>query len=355
MKYVSVDTIEPGHVLARSIYASDGRTLLSQGVQLTVGMVNQLRRVGVQMIYIQSQYTDDIVIQDVVSEETRRMAMTNLATAIQSVQGGKDINVKEISTTVNSIIDDVLKNRDVLLHLSDVRTHDNQLFVHSQNTCIISVLIGVKMGLPTAQLKDLAIGALLHDLGKAVKEDKTISPLDKKLPSYVEGDGDNHTWKGFNLLRKRHDVSVVAAHIPLQHHEHVDGTGFPRGIYADDIQPLAKIVAVANRFDNLISDIDNGSAMSPHEACEVIMGLANKHFDHDVVIKFLESVALYPTGTSVLLTTGDTGFIVGQHSGLPARPIVRVVRKSADRDDDPEVFEVDLAKETTVFIKKVLI
>lgn len=350
MKYVSIDNVEPGHVLARSIYTSDGRTLLNQGVQLTVGMVNQLRRVGIQMIYIQSKYTDDIKIHDVVQEETRRQAMTNLATAVQSIQGGKDINVKEISTSINGIIDEVLKNKDVLLHLSDIRSEDNQLFVHSQNTCMIATLIGVKLGLSQSQLKDLAMGALLHDIGKVVKDKGTSN--DSKLPSFVKEDENNHTWKGFNLLRKKHDISVVAAHIPLQHHENIDGSGFPRGIDASEIQPLAKIVAVANHYDNLVSNINNSNQLMPHEACEVIMGLANKHFDQNVVIKFLQSIAIYPTGTSVQLTNGDVGIIVGQHNGLPARPIVRLINK---RDDEEAEFrEIDLAKETTLFIKKIL-
>ncbi|OEF98708.1 HD-GYP domain-containing protein [Desulfuribacillus alkaliarsenatis] len=349
MKYASIDNVEPGHVLARSIYASDGRTLLNQGVHLTVGMINQLRRVGVQMLYIENKYTDDIKIVDVVSEETRRQARVNLATAVQSVQGGKDINTKEISVTVNNVIDDILKNKDVLLHLSDIRTDDNQLFIHSQNTCMIATLIGVKLGLPIPQLKDLAVGALLHDIGKVVK-DKSLA--NDKLPTYAKEDSDNHTWKGFNLLRKRHDISVVSAHIPLQHHENIDGSGFPRGVDGTEIQPLAKIVAVANYYDNLISNINNDNQLMPHEACEVMMGLANTYFEHDIVIKFLESIAIYPTGTSVLLTNSEVGIVVDQHNGLPARPIIRIINKGKD-DDEPEVKEIDLAKETTIFIKKV--
>jgi len=344
MKYVSIDNVEPGHILARSIYANDGRTLLNSGVQLTVGMINQLRRVGAQMIYIENKYTDDIIIEDVVSEETRRKAMMNLATAVDCIQGGKEINVKDINMTVNAIIDEILTNKDVLIHLSDIRTEDNNLFIHSLNVCIISTLIGTKFGLNNNQLKELAIGAILHDVGKVVKEDSAANATDGT---------DNHTWKGFNLLRKRHDISIVTAHIPLQHHENVDGSGFPRGIDHSEIQLVAKIVAVANYYDNLISNINNSRQLLPHEACEMIMGLTNKMFDHSVVIKFLESIALFPTGTSVLLTNGDVGLVAEQHNGLPARPIIRVIRRT-DQDNEPEIVEIDLAKETTIFIKKVL-
>lgn len=351
MKYISIDNVEPGHVLAKCIYASDGRILLNTGVPLTVGMINQLRRVGIISLYIESKFTDNIRFEDVVSDETRREAIINLSSAIQAVQGGKDVNIKEINTTVNSVIDEVLKNKHVLVHLSDVRTKDNQLFVHSQNVCMMSTLIGIKLGYNYNALKDLAIGALLHDIGKVAPENSSIVEPKKR----AAGENYNHhAWKGFNILRKKHEISVIAAHVPLQHHEYVNGTGEPRGIDGSEINPLAKIVAVTNYYDNLISNINNDMPLLPHEACEYIMAMANIEFDLNVVVKFLESVAIYPTGSSVRLNTGDVGIVVDQHNGLPARPVVRVIKQEKE-DEDHEIFEIDLAKATTVFIEHVFI
>jgi HD-GYP domain-containing protein (c-di-GMP phosphodiesterase class II) len=168
----------------------------------------------------------------------------------------------------------------------------------------------------------------------------------------------DHTWVGFNLLRKKHEFSLATAHIALQHHEHVDGTGIPRGLTGNQIHLYAKIVGIANLYDNLISEFLPGTTYLPYEANEQIMGLSGKKFDHDIVIKFLRSIALYPTGTSVKLSTGHVGVVVGQHKGLPARPIVRVIKKLSRQEgfvsEETEVKEIDLAKETTVFIKDVL-
>ena len=233
----------------------------------------------------------------------------------------------------------------MLVNLTDIRTNDNELFVHSVNVCIISIIVAIQLGLDPKRIQELAIGALMHDLGK-------VLPEQQEAEEFQGG----HTWKGFNYLRKIKDISTLSAHVALTHHEHVDGTGFPRKLKGEDIHFLSKIVAVANHYDNLITATNGSAALLPHEACERIMGLSNIYFDHNVVWKFLRSIAFYPTGSQVKLTTGETGVVVAQHRGLPQRPIVRTftIDHHTYGGDDFEVKEVDLAKETTIFIESIL-
>jgi HD-GYP domain-containing protein (c-di-GMP phosphodiesterase class II) len=153
-------------------------------------------------------------------------------------------------------------------------------------------------------------------------------------------------------LRKIKEFSITIPHVALQHHENVDGSGYPRQLTGEDIHRYAKIVAVANFFDNLVAGGGiEGKRLMPHEATECLMGYAGKRFDLETVIAFLRSIAIYPNGTSVKLSSGQIGVVVGQHTGLPARPIVRLFEKDWDEHN---VREVDLAKETTVFITQVL-
>src|SRR5690606_24853442 len=169
------------------------------------------------------------------------------------------------------------------------------------------------MELTQTQLKDLAIGSLLHDVGKV--------GLD---PNAVEGNHrGHHTWRGFEVLKR--DFSLLVAHVALQHHEQVNGEGMPRQLTAEQIHTYAKIVAVANMYDNLLFAKDKSKRMLPHEACEHLMALAGTVIEHEVLVHFLKTVSVYPTGISVRLSTKETGVVVGQHRGLPSRPIVRVV------------------------------
>lgn len=352
MKYVNVEQVEPGDVLARSIYTSEGLTLLHAGVQLTVGMINKLRRFGVTMLSIKDPLLDEAKEEEVVTETTRKDAIRNLSVAIQCVQSGKHMDVRGIHKSVNSIIEETLRNRRVLLNLGEIRTTDNAMYIHALNVCMMATVMGVGLGYNAPQLKELSTGALLHDIGKL--------GADSNAPAYKANSMESHhTWRGFHLLRKKHEMSIVSAHIPLQHHEWVDGSGIPRGLVGDEIHDFAKIVAICNYYDNLISPFsEEKETLAPYVACEKIMGLAEKRFDHKMVIHFLRSIALYPTGTSLRLSTGEIGVVIDQNRGLPARPVVRVIRReqsgSRRMAEEHDFRDIDLGEETTVFITGVM-
>ncbi|WP_134683071.1 HD-GYP domain-containing protein [Brevibacillus migulae] len=351
MRYVSIEDIEPGDILARSIYTSDGLTLLQADMQLTVGMINKLRRFGVTMVSIKDPLLQDVKMEDVIQETTRKEAIANLSAAMNCVQTGKGVDLRGVQKSVNQIIDETLKNRRVLLNISDIRTNDNQLFIHSLNVCMMATVMGIALGYNTQQLKELSIGALLHDIGKVAK--------DTDIASSNPGQSDHHAWKGFNILRKKHEMSIVSAHVALQHHEWVNGMGEPRGLTGDEIHDFGKIVAIANMYDNLISPFSHEEeTCHPYEACERIMALAEKRFDHKMVIQFLRTIATYPTGSSLRLSTGEVGVVIEQNRGLPSRPVVRIIKKEkggrGSLDSDHEIHDVDLSEAPTVFITGVL-
>jgi putative nucleotidyltransferase with HDIG domain len=342
MKYVNIDSVEAGQYLGKTIYSSNGAILLSNDVLLTVYMINTLIRIGVTMLYIKDEHLQDVEIVDVVSEENKRMVMQRIWETFQSLRSGKAFNTKNISVSMERLLDDITKNKDVLLQLSDIRTKDNEMYVHALNVCTISSLIGINMDLNQTQLKELAIGALLHDIGKVELTAEDASDDLKK----------HHTWKGFELLKNKHEFSLLIAHVAFQHHETPDGLGIPRKLKADQIHLYAKIVSVANQYDNLFYNPNSGESMLPHEACEHLMALAGTQVDREVLIHFLRTVSLYPTGSSVRLSTRETGVVIGQHRGLPGRPIIRIVKQ--DLNSQLEIKEIDLAKYTTVFIESAL-
>jgi HD-GYP domain-containing protein (c-di-GMP phosphodiesterase class II) len=318
-------------------------------------MISQLRRLGVTMVFIQDQRFNDVVIEDVVDEQTKRDAMNHYSSAVTHIQGGKQVDTRQVSQVTGSLIDEIMLNKKTLVSLSDIRTNDNALFMHSVNVCILSVVIGMNLGLNRSQLSDLAVGALFHDIGKIVLPDSVSKGEDSDMPRNLSEEA-KHTWRGYKRIRKNREFSIVSAHVALQHHENIDGSGFPRGLMGDDIHQFAKIVAVANTYDNLISgnmekDI---KPMLPDQATEYLMTQAGKTLDHEMVIQFLRAVAVYPTGMTVRLSSGQTGMVVSQHKGLPSRPVVRAFTRDEGDWNDHSFQEIDLAKETTVFIKKVI-
>lgn len=344
MRYTLIDNVVQGERLGKHIFASDGRILVHRDAQLTIGILSRLRHMGVQAIYIKDERVDDIEIEEVISESVKRETIKTLKDSFHFVQSGKNMDFRSVQKSITNIIDEVLMNQQMLVSLTDIRTEDNELFVHSVNVCILSTILGVKVGLDRTKLQELAVGALLHDIGKIIPS----QPVGKEK---MEND---HTWKGFNALRKNKEISTLSAHIALAHHEHVDGTGYPRQLKDEEIHYLSKVVAIANAYDRLISPSVNSRGLYPYEACERLLGLTNIQFSHPVMWRFLRAVAFYPTGSQVRLSTNETGIVVGQHTGLPQRPIVRVFRVTGSESEDYEVKHVDLAKETTVFIEEIL-
>jgi HD-GYP domain-containing protein (c-di-GMP phosphodiesterase class II) len=342
MRYIHIDNVEQGQYLGRTIFSGNGAVLLSEGVQLTVYMITTLKRIGVTMVYIKDPLFEDIEIIEVVSEETKRAVIQQMGNTFDSIRSGKDFNTRTLNGSIDGLLDEVMRNKDVLVQLSDIRTKDNEMYVHALNVSMMAVLIGIQMDLPATQLRELAIGAMLHDIGK-VEKITNDEAEDVKL---------HHTWRGFEVLKNKRELSLLIAHVAFQHHERIDGTGAPRQVPGDQIHLYAKITAVANTYDNLLFDTSLGRRMLPHEACEQMMALAGTHLDREIVIHFLRVVSVYPTGASVRLSTKETGVVVGQHKGLPGRPVVRVVK--GESGTDLEVIEIDLAKETTVFIDHVL-
>ncbi|PIH56226.1 HD-GYP domain-containing protein [Paenibacillus sp. LK1] len=342
MKYVNVESVEAGELLGKTIYSGNGTVLLSAGVQLTVFMVNTLKRIGVTMLYIQDEAYKDVDTEDILDEATKKAVINEMSVTLDSIRSGKDWSPKKVAISIDKLLNDVLNGRELLVQLTDIRTKDNAQYVHAMNVCLLSSVIGLNLGLNYVQLKDLAVGALLHDIGKVGEPPGSGSTANSSL---------HHTWKGFELIKSKREFNLLVAHTALQHHEHVDGTGLPRGIQGKDIHLFAKIVSAANTYDNLINGL-SGRIMLPHEACEEMMAMSGTKLDRDILIEFNRSVSVYPNGTAVRLSTKETGVIVRQHRGLPGRPVIRVARGSTRYDLD--VIEVDLAQHTTVFIEAVL-
>ncbi|MGY4689645.1 HD-GYP domain-containing protein [Salibacterium sp. K-3] len=337
MRYTLIENIEQGDKLAKHIYASDGRILLNAGIPLTVGMISRLHQMGVQAVFLEDEQLSDITVEEVITERTKRAATSVLSESFQYVQHGGDLDTKKIYKTVSSLLEEIMANKDILLNLTDIRTEDNALYSHSLNVCMMAVLTGIKMNLDQEKLQELAVGALLHDIGKI-------------LPARA-GEEDDHTWKGFNFLRRNKEISTLSSHIALAHHEHIDGSGEPRGLEEEDIHLLARITAVADYYDNLVNGTYNNRPLQPFEACEKLLGLTNYNFSHNVVWKFMRTIAFYPTGSQVKLTSGEGGVVVQQHRGLPQRPIVRTFKTYGGKTDEFEITDLDLAEHTTLFIE----
>ncbi|HBV88032.1 MAG TPA: c-di-GMP phosphodiesterase [Desulfosporosinus sp.] len=350
MRQVSVSSLTMGDVLGKTIYSSSGRILLGKGVKLTPLYIAKLRDMGISILYIEDDRFNDVIVEDVIREEHRREAMEVLEKSSRAIRLGKDLNGFDLKKIISTIVEEILFKKDILVNMMDMRSLDNQMFAHSVNVCVLSTILGKALLLDLEKLETLAIGAILHDVGK-LKMDPKLLTNDHLTPEEVET-LKTHTTLGFEELRKRKDLNLIIAHIAFQHHEHMNGTGYPRHLKEGEIHPLAQIVAIADFYDKVTSDHSNVKRIMPYEACEILMGLAGVLFPLEMVRVFLRTIAAYPTGITVKLNTGEIGVVVDQNLSMPARPIVRVFDESEFGSNDMK--EYNMVEKRTIFIQEVL-
>lgn len=256
-----------------------------------------------------------------------------------------NINTNKLQKIFQNFIQKIQKENKILSLLTHVYIHNNYIFSHSINVAIYSAVIAAKLGYDDKKLEEIAIGGLFHDIGKIMIPSEILNKSGKLTPEEYEI-VKKHTEFGFEILRKQSSISLLSAHCAYQHHERLDGTGYPRNLKAKEIHPYAKIVAVADVFDTLTSNRAYRKAMLPHEALEVLFAGT---FDHEVVQAFQKSIAIYPEGVTVKLNTGETGVVVKSNFHVPARPVVRVI-KDFKGNDLVKPYDLDLTNCLSVMI-----
>ena len=337
--------------IAANVYGADGRLLARTGIALTAASIGKLRQLGIGSVYVKNPLLETVDVPELVREDTR----IKLVQALQATLGGSrktgELDVGTLKGLIKTMVAEIIGNRDSMIHIFDLRSYEDYVYAHSVNVAIISVLIALNMDYNEDRLCDLALGALVHDIGMLNVPREIILKMGNLTPAEAET-VQAHAQQGFEIIRRRRDISTLAAHVAFQHHERFDGSGYPRRLKGEEIHEYARIAAVADIFDALIADRPHRQGMLPHEAYEVMMTLADKYLDKNILEIFLTNVAIYPVGTIVALSTGETAVVAKVFPRLQTRPVVRIIldRDGAVLKDGPDL---DMAENLTAFITKV--
>ena len=352
MQRVSVGFLEAGMVAARNVHSAEGRLLVTKDTVLSEPMVANIQKTSLGSIYVRNPLFQDIEAEEVVTEDNRRKAVMALKSAVTAYQKTKVLDIQPLKKVLRELVVEIIRNRDSMIHQLDMRTYQDYIYAHSVNTCVLSVLIAVNLDYPEGKLTDLALGTMLHDIGMMMLPDALLMKMGNLTPEESK-QVQQHPEDGFNILRTVREIPITVAHIAYQHHERVDGKGYPRNLTADKILEFAKVAAVADTFDALVSDRPYRKGMVPHEAYEVMMALADSYVDRDILHLFLTHVAIYPVGAVVQLDNGQHGVVTKVLPRLQTRPQVRLLTDQ-QRNLLSEQTEIDLTQHLTLMISRVL-
>lgn len=351
MRLKSIQKCRPGETLARSIYTENGTVLVGAGVELTQRMIVRLKSKNITSLYVQDKRTDDIIVETVISEQTRREAMSIIHDTFRTMNEGPQKwqqlfsdrafgrHLREVMTAVAG---ELSSSRSAMNLLADACAFDNYIFTHSFNVALYSTALAMKTGFSDKEVLEISIGGLLHDIGKVQIPDSILKKEGRLTAEEFEW-MKMHAEYGFEMLRRQDDIPLLAAHCAFQHHERWDGSGYPRQLKKEEIHPFGRLMAVADVFDALTSHRVYRSAMLPHEAMEILYSGSDRLFEQKYVEALRDTIALYPLGLSVTLNTGAAGVVIDSNKGIPSRPIIRVlVDEDGQELDQP--YECDLSK-----------
>lgn len=345
MRLVHLSRIKPGMVIARAVYGPNGQKLITEGAELKDNHLRYLRQSGISQIYVQDTMTEDVVIEDIVAETTRLEVRTAAKDIIMKsngtgATGNNGLIEDRVGTSVDHLFNELADNPNAVVSLADIRSVDNYTFEHSLNVTVLSILTAMKLNYPRDKIRNDAAGILLHDLGlKKVPEE-----ILNKKGALTDEERDivkKHPVYGYELFKDTALFSESAGAIISQHHERIQGQGYPDGREKDDINWMAQVVAIADTYDALTSFRPYRKPFRPYEAMNILIKDAGSFYNPDILKAFFSFVSAYPLGAHVLLNNGESGLVTANTPGYPYRPTVRVIYQE-DNHPHPCPYEVDL-------------
>lgn len=271
--------------------------------------------------------------------------LTDMTTDVMnSVRSDTPFDMVEIKKSVTPMIDSVLRNPDASMWLARLKDKDDYIYRHSIGSSIWAVALGRHIGLPRHDIRSLAIGSLLFDIGKT----KLPSELLTKRDALTEAERETikrHVAEGVEAASRIPGVSPDVLDIIRYHHERHDGSGYPHGKHGNEIPVLARIAAIADCYDAMTSERHWATASSPAIVVRKLYAWRGSLFQAELVEEFIKAVGLYPAGTIVKLATKEIGIVTEESRNQRLRPKILMLLDK-NKKPFPKGLYIDLAKTT---------
>ena len=239
-------------------------------------------------------------------------------------------SVQQAQTLVDNMVESLLTEGEIVLHAMQPKPGAADTHTHSLNVAVISLMLAKSLDMTPNDATQLGIGAIFHDIGKTQIPDriaKKTDTLSKAEVSLIQ----QHCTMGAKIATEL-GINGQAVRIILQHHECMDGSGYPAKLKMEQIDRLARIVAVANLYDNLCNPLNVAQAMTPYEALSHMFAHQRSKCDPAILKLLIKSFGVYPPGSLVRLSDGEHGIVISVNPNKPLRPFVLLNAPDVPRD-----------------------
>lgn len=308
--------------------------------EVNADIEQRLREIG-------EKKTERPVVTELKDETARARRLHGEATKVarslmDDARSGEPLKVERVEPMVEGLVDSVFRNQDALLPLVRLKNHDDYTYAHSVSVCALLVSFGRSLKLPRETIRELALGGLLHDVGKAAIPEAILNKpgrLDQPEFDHIQ----EHVELGLRQLENTPGISDIALQVVAQHHERFDGSGYPKHLSGEDISLYGRMAAIADVYDAISSDRVYQRAMQPTQALKKMLEWSNHYFDPKLVQAFVRSIGIYPSGSLVRLESNRMGVVIEQNEGNLLEPVVRVFYHAGKQHYTPPEI-VDLSK-----------
>ncbi|MEZ9233054.1 HD-GYP domain-containing protein [Vibrio amylolyticus] len=346
---IAIETLSVG-MFVTAIENTKRVNLAHAGRVTSVAAIRQLNDKGVKYVWVDSKLSDKgCVLKPIKHEEVQKpepvvakekstarkpqSRHANQKKAQKLIKEAKGLanrllshtfegTLDEIDEWADNMIESVLVDTDALRCVSALRSKDEYLLEHSVNVSCLLVTFGKHLGLDKETLKQMAIGGIIHDIGKTKVKDEVLHKPARLTPEEFEHMKLHQVYADEMILEIK-GLSQISRDVCLMHHEKLDGNGYPRGLKGDQIPQHARMVCIIDIYDALTADRCYKKGMSSAEAFKIILGLTPNHLDADLVYKFINSIGVYPVGSIVELSDGKAGIVWSSNAAQPLKPEVK--------------------------------
>jgi len=282
-------------------------------------------------------------------EREFRQASRSVRLLTKTILSLPDQALAEATALIDRMVEALLAAPDLAIHVMSELSGNEDAYSHSLNVAILAMMLARELRLPAEVVHVIGLGALFHDIGlsrvpaKVLNNAGALTKAERELTEM-------HCEFGLEIAR-RSGLPSAAAQIIHQHHEMFDGSGYPRRLKGEAIDPLARIVSLVNAFDSLCNPPDPANALTPHEALSQMFAQYRARFDPRLLQLFIRFMGVYPAGTVVGLSNGMVGMVIAVNADHPLKPTVIVHDPDIPRQ---EAIVLDLADEADVNIARAI-
>lgn len=351
MKMVFVKNLKGNEILSKDIYSGDGKILLKSGTRLNLQLIWKIKHYGIFFVYIEDGSLSDVT-DDKKLSNLKQKTLTSLPELFKYVSDGNEKSIKSSIFLTKNLVNYIIDKKSININLFEIKNYDKYTYIHSIDTCIMSVFLGTLLSYKKDKLQDLGICAMFHDIGKTMIPVEILNKPGKLTESEYEI-MKKHTLLGKDILEKSNVFSKDVIKGVEQHHERIDGSGYPYGLKGNEICEFAKIVAICDVFTAVSANRSYRKRFNPTEAYEYILGGSGTLFDEKIVANFRNNFYIYPLGCCVKLSNNIEGYVVKQNRQFPDRPTIRITYNVNTRKKIIP-YEINLINHTNITIVSIV-